>query len=228
LNMAIEVAKGETLFICDADDIAAPNRLVHQQRYLDANPHIGVLGAQIDVLLPNGRISTGPRLPTDGDKIASWLATGRNPIAHSTLAIRRSVFEGVGGYDERFDRAQDLHLLMRCLGETGFASLGTTESLYRMVENFSFAYWRRNEIWRRFAIQDVSAPSRGGIDDFPPPLTRAAVEYERLRWAKYRLMGATVRKGCPHRQPMIAWQAARSVTTAREPWSLPRKSDRME
>ena len=50
LNRGLELSRGKYVARMDADDISSPRRLEEQINYLRANPEVGVLGTQMEII----------------------------------------------------------------------------------------------------------------------------------------------------------------------------------
>jgi glycosyltransferase involved in cell wall biosynthesis len=114
LQRAVGVSRGDILVRMDADDVAYSTRIGKQVELLDENPGIGACGTLVRYF---------PRQDVQGgaQRYEAWINTliehddivrdifVECPIAHPTLAIRRSVLEQVGGYrDEEWPEDYDL------------------------------------------------------------------------------------------------------------------------
>jgi glycosyltransferase involved in cell wall biosynthesis len=129
-NIALRQSRGEFIAVQDADDIALPHRL---------ESHLAVHREWPDACVSGGQLAHfgdwgGPRplspLPTQSGEIASWLGTGRMPLAHPALMFRAEAARIVGGYDEVCLRAQDLALMLR-LRHLPMAGIPDVLTLYR-------------------------------------------------------------------------------------------------
>ncbi len=118
LNAACKLARGTYLARMDADDIAMPDRLAQQVRFLDSHPQCVLLGGAYEFIDHLDRRLHRMIPPADDTTLQQHCLSGRTPICHPLAMIRRSAFEQVGGYDESFPVAQDLDLFLR-LGEVG-------------------------------------------------------------------------------------------------------------
>ena len=111
-NRAADVARGDALLFCDADDVVGP----------------GWIDAHADALAGSD-LTVGPTIPLPATgaevdaSIVDW-ASDRfrdRPIRHegidvgdsANLGVRRSVFVGVGGFPEAYLRSQDVALTLR-------------------------------------------------------------------------------------------------------------------
>src|SRR5437867_4356337 len=116
----------------DADDVALPERLARQVAFLDAHPEVGVLGSAAREVNGDGREVRVVRPPEDDGALRRALIR-ENPMVHSTVTMRRSLVETVGGYDARFAVAQDYDLWMRLAAVTRLANLPDTLVVRRLL-----------------------------------------------------------------------------------------------
>lgn len=118
LNAGIAHARGDLIAIQDADDASHVERLERQVRALDRSPELALVGS--DVRRTEGRASPDWALPPPAPAIEVLdrkLLLG-NPLVHSSVLIRRSAVEAVGGYapDRRYQVDHDLYLRLRDAG----------------------------------------------------------------------------------------------------------------
>jgi glycosyltransferase involved in cell wall biosynthesis len=109
LIMAFKKARGELVAILDADDIALPEKLEYQVKYLSEHPDIVLLGTQCDFIDENGEV-VGMFGKSCTPKEAYQTLTYTNIIAHSSAMYRRDEAIKAGGYSEKYVFAQDFGL----------------------------------------------------------------------------------------------------------------------
>lgn len=112
LNYAASKARAPVLARLDADDVAEPGRLEVQLAALAADPALGVIGSNALLIDARGRRLGEVRRPSGRETVRAYLADG-NPFVHSSVLIRRSVFDQVGGYRDGLSIAEDLDLWIR-------------------------------------------------------------------------------------------------------------------
>ena len=122
LNRALELARAPLLARLDADDVALPERLALQRRFLETHPEVGLLGTGAREVDPSGREVGIVRPPVDDEAIRRQLIRA-NPFVHSSVLMRRTVLDRVGRYDPSFPVAQDYELWMRLARVTRLANL---------------------------------------------------------------------------------------------------------
>jgi glycosyltransferase involved in cell wall biosynthesis len=99
LNIAISMARGEFIARQDQDDISSAVRLQRQVDFLRRNPYVGMVGSNAEIWVNDKKTDRLLIHPTDDASIHFALLFD-NPFVHSSVMIRRSVFERVGGYCE--------------------------------------------------------------------------------------------------------------------------------
>jgi glycosyltransferase involved in cell wall biosynthesis len=122
LNRALDLARAPLVARLDADDVALPERLARQRQYLDAHPDVGLLGTGAREVDPSGREVAILRPPVDDAALRRALIRA-NPLVHSSVMMRRTVLDRVGGYDPSFPVAQDYDLWMRMARVSRLANL---------------------------------------------------------------------------------------------------------
>jgi len=122
LVRALKLARAPLVARLDADDVALPDRLERQRRFLDNRPEVGLLGTGARELDPAGREVRIVRPPSNDESIRRALIRA-NPFVHSSVVMRREVLDRVGGYDPEFPVAQDYDLWMRLARVTRLANL---------------------------------------------------------------------------------------------------------
>src|SRR5262245_35337713 len=132
LNRALGLARAPLLARLDADDLALPERLARQRAFLDAHPDVGLLGTGARAVDALGREVRIVRPPEDDATIRRALIP-RHPFVHSSMVMRRSLVERLGGYDESLPVAQDYDLWMRCAGVTRLANLPSPLVVRRLL-----------------------------------------------------------------------------------------------
>lgn len=91
-----------------------PERLFLQKKFLDLNPHVSVLGGQVQLFDDNGVYASRfvPHNTADINRHSLY----RNPMNHSTVVFRRDHIIKIGGYPEiRF--TQDYLLWIQCIND---------------------------------------------------------------------------------------------------------------
>jgi len=132
-NHALASARGKYIAVLDSDDVSLPERLRKQLRFLEANPHIGALGARFREVDQNLKPLREQLNPLSHPLIVLNMFIGGGFILHSTLVTRREILCAIGGYEAGRRKFDDLELHSRLLAETQirYANLPDILVLYR-------------------------------------------------------------------------------------------------
>ena len=114
LNKGVKLAQGKYIARIDADDIAMPERLEKQLKFMESNLLLGAIGCWYYLIDKEGKILKKCKPPTENLKIKKALLNSA-PLIHPALMIKKEVLEKINFYDEEFKYAQDRDLLFRIL-----------------------------------------------------------------------------------------------------------------
>ncbi|MCP4687391.1 MAG: glycosyltransferase [Desulfobacterales bacterium] len=123
LNEMIGVARGFYFARMDGDDIAREDRFEKQIRYLKKHPEVGMVGSFCREMDADGRIVGTWRRPTTDFALQKALYK-YNPFIHSSVILRREVFDKVGLYNPACRYAQDIELWLRVSREFKLGNIG--------------------------------------------------------------------------------------------------------
>jgi len=111
-NQLLAAARGRYFAIADSDDLWEPGAFARQRALLDADARLAGVGVRIDCFDTDPAAGTEP----------GWhwgLRDGRLPFAFSGAMLRTAAVREVGGFDERWPIAEDVHLCYRLAGRGG-------------------------------------------------------------------------------------------------------------
>ena len=112
LNQGLISARGDYIARIDADDLALPERLAEQVWYLEHHPAVGLVASASETIDEDGAT-----ISIDDYKLTSeqlyYVLTFSNCIVNSSVAFRRELVLGIGGYDESMKLAPDYDLWLR-------------------------------------------------------------------------------------------------------------------
>jgi glycosyltransferase involved in cell wall biosynthesis len=131
-NVGIRHARGQLIAFLDADDAWLPNKLRRQIEIMQACPDVGAVlsGYAVADSTLRPRWVVAARHPDQ--RLKRWLALeGDGPGLGSTLLVRRSVLDRVGGFDESLPPSEDLHFGLRLCAWTSIAAVAEPMVLYR-------------------------------------------------------------------------------------------------
>lgn len=127
-NQAIELAKGDFIAFCDADDLCQPNRFAQQLAFLEQHPQIGLCGSAFTCFDTEDRETI--MNPASDDEIRKALMQG-NCFGLSTIMARAEILRATQ-FDVTLAVAEDYDLWTR-LAASGvrFANLPDVLIRYR-------------------------------------------------------------------------------------------------
>lgn len=130
-NLGMAEATGEFVAFLDADDIALPERLDVQVRFLREHPEVGVLGSQVVTMNQNGAFVSNGVGARPSSQIPSLLLFA-NWLALSSVMVRKEVLRP---FRPEFAPAEDYDLWARLAGKTTVHILPQTLTRYRVNPN---------------------------------------------------------------------------------------------
>ncbi len=140
LNIAIALATGEYIARMDADDIALPNKLAIQEKILEDNPQIAMVGSGAELIDKKGLKIGVRRYPESYEAIIKEIVK-YNPFIHPSVIIKKNVLDDIGYYDKSLDGAEDYDLFLRISKKHAVRNLPDILLRYRISkENIS---WRK-------------------------------------------------------------------------------------
>lgn len=97
LAKGVELCENELIARMDTDDIAEPNRFLHQCSYMQEHPSVDVCGGWMQEFNDDGDYYRQKKMPEYDEEIRRY-GKYRNPINHMTVMFRRSAVLSVGNY----------------------------------------------------------------------------------------------------------------------------------
>lgn len=119
-NRGFAACRGELVAFHDSDDMMTPDKLTVQVDHLLANPGVGCVLAEQELV-----VEEGAELPfwVEGSKVPTVMPAtppeyADEPKVHPmTMVVRRETFEAVGGFDETMRAAEDFDWMLRASEE---------------------------------------------------------------------------------------------------------------
>lgn len=189
-NRAVSLARAPLVAFLDSDDWWNPGKLKRQVAFLERHPSIGFSFTDYLALDPEGRSHGtcfeywkpphGARPPHGYEVIPDPVAEllGRNTAGTSTIVVRRSFFEAIGGFSTDLPSAEDWDCWLRLAETTPVAATSIVTTCYLMRPN--------SETTRRQARLDAMATIIARYADRPEPTVRAAARRARALMAAGR------------------------------------------
>lgn len=134
LNHGIGLSKGEYLARQDQDDISLPDRLEKQVDFLEAHPACGMVGTWAEILEIDKRAMRYHKHPHD-NIILKFELLFDNPFVHSSVMIRKEVFQTIGIYstDKSRQPPEDYEFWSRIARKYEVANIPEILQIYREV-----------------------------------------------------------------------------------------------
>lgn len=182
-NAGLNHAIGDWVLLLDADDVAMPNRLESQVEALGERSDAVLISSAVE-LIGTGGESLGSSFVRDAGPIGAEDFLQRNPIAQSTVMMRREVALAAGGY-RQLALVEDYDLWLRMRARGACVHLAEPATRYRIHEAQTttgrrvprsawHALWiSRRDLARSASISEVSAWLRHVLWCFVQALPRS-------------------------------------------------------
>ena len=117
-NRGVQLASGKYLAFLDGDDICEPERLKQQVDFLEKFPEAGWCHTNVRLLLDETKMlqPRQQRLPNQTIFLADEalrILLRKNYVCISSVMVREKVFKAIGGFDEDFNRCEDIDMWLR-------------------------------------------------------------------------------------------------------------------
>lgn len=112
-NTGIAKSKGELVCILDGDDRWYPQKLTRQVQAMQEDPELAFCGTGRDLLDKDSKIETSNSYFTRSGEIFLHLLARRCSILTSSVMLRRSIINKVGGFDRNLNLAEDFDYWVR-------------------------------------------------------------------------------------------------------------------
>jgi glycosyltransferase involved in cell wall biosynthesis len=185
-NTGLEAARGRYAAMLDHDDLCEPRRLEAQVRRMDRQSACVVLGTRVLMIDAAGR-PIGPMggLPCGHADIERALLGGRNPIAHTSVMLRRRAVLDAGGYRVEHSGVDDYDLFLRLAERGRAANLPAILCRYRQhFGSFQHLHYLQQSARAAVVLREAFARRRLDPDAAPPALAvQPRPQYElHARW----------------------------------------------
>ena len=134
LNRGIGEARSEWIARMDADDVALPERLAVQARFIEERPETLVVSSHMACIDADGLPIGVQRGPTEHAEIERRLLAGQNTINHPTVVMRREAVARAGRYRREYEWVEDADLWLRLARLGPIAAIPQVLLKYRLHE----------------------------------------------------------------------------------------------
>jgi glycosyltransferase involved in cell wall biosynthesis len=131
LNTGLSMIDSKLVARMDADDIALPERLEKQMKFMEENQNVGMAGCGFAFTLDGATYAAAPPLPLMHDRIVNILLKGGHAISHPTIIFRLAIARDIGGYRIK-GVGQDWDFLIRMGEAARLSNLSEILQLYRL------------------------------------------------------------------------------------------------
>jgi glycosyltransferase involved in cell wall biosynthesis len=131
LNLGLHYSLADLIVRMDADDVAYPDRIAKQVKFMDSNLDISICGSFCDLIDGNDNVVGEWKYPITNQKIKKSMYL-INPICHPSVMYRKNVILEKGGYMGYY-RGEDYALwaTMSCDKNIKFANIPEKLIAYR-------------------------------------------------------------------------------------------------
>lgn len=134
MNHGLAIARAEMIFRIDADDIALPGRFAAQYARMIGQPDLVLLGCQTEIIDRDGVVLDEFHYPIS-DEAIRWAFLFGNPFLHPGVIYRRKMALDLGGYESRFEPAEDYRFWAKFLRVGKVANMPRVLMQYRQHQN---------------------------------------------------------------------------------------------
>jgi glycosyltransferase EpsE len=113
-NIAIEKSFGKYIAILDSDDIALPDRLTTQVKFLESNKDIDFVGSYVELINEDGKVIGKKKKPLTYEKIKFPILL-QIQFVMSAVTLRKEVIVEINGLDNEYLYVEDYDMWDRLL-----------------------------------------------------------------------------------------------------------------
>ena len=157
--------------IIDSDDVATPDRLQSQVKFLEENPDYGLVGSDTTIIDEDSQ-KIGYRTYPHTDAEIRKNIVRFNPFAQSSITIRTVVIREIGPYDERWNVCQDYDYWLRVGKEWKLKNLEEPLIKYRLSRGQVKNTHLKETIQNTYRIQKKAIKEYGYKDNFKSKIYR--------------------------------------------------------
>ncbi|HTR39502.1 MAG TPA: glycosyltransferase [Bryobacteraceae bacterium] len=217
LNEGLRESRADLVVRMDQDDMALPQRISTQVRFMREHPNVAVAGSFAYHMGREPRYDRLVQLPVEHDEIVRTLLV-RNCIYHPSVILRRDSILALGGYRAEFKNSEDYDLWLRAGKAYRLANIPAPLLRYRFTTG-GMSLSRR---WQQVVCAQTAVVSFRHPDwSYAQAEREAAAELEKQGrgWVLEQAARGTVRELNSlrlHREALrMLWVFARQLNAAR-------------
>jgi len=130
LNENFKRARGKFIARQDADDFSYPQRLEKQVKFLESHPDVGIVGTWAEIWIAQKK-SDRTLMHSCQNYQLSFDILFDSAFVHSSIMIRKKVFNLLGGYNDKFQPVEDYEYWTRILEKFKGANIPELLQVYR-------------------------------------------------------------------------------------------------
>jgi glycosyltransferase involved in cell wall biosynthesis len=193
-NYGMANGRGDLYAFLDSDDEWLPDKLRKQADFLETHPHCGIV--QTDFIRidqnrrPVGLIRHSERFPDDRPNLTQAL---RFPgLPPSTVMVRRTVIDDVGGFDTTLRTAEDIEFQLRVARRYGIGVVPEPLVRYKMGHDDGLSHGRGT--YRDF-MAVICKFARDHRDEIEPAFRHAVLVQNYVKNARGLITGGWYQDG---------------------------------
>ena len=198
-NRGHQLARADLVCRMDADDVAMPNRLMHQVDFMRNNPeHVAVSGTILEIDIDSEPLGL-QSLPSEHDAIVQRLLTREAGLFQPASIMRAAAFNKIGGFRPKYQWIEDQDLWLR-MSQVG--RLGNTDELilcYRLHPSsctWTMANLRADLMTQLMQEAHAEREIFGNVKTMTSPPSRAVAGPG--KWARKAVRGGFPRTALKH------------------------------
>ncbi|MBD3201957.1 MAG: glycosyltransferase [Candidatus Lokiarchaeota archaeon] len=176
--------------IIDSDDVAISKRLEIQVKFLEKNPKYGLVGSNKYIIDENSQIIGYRNYPLSDKEIRKTI-TIYNPIAQSSVLMRKKVINMIGYYDQKWKFCQDYDYWLRVGRFWKMKNIKTPLIKYRISKNQVKSKSIKDTIIYTYKIQEKAIHKYGYPDSLLNKVYRVFLRviliYPKIVYILYRI-----------------------------------------
>lgn len=158
-NKGLEIARGESISIVDADDISLSEKLEKQVKFLDENQDVGFVGTSWYTIDENGCELSFHQCPDSSRKEAVHFT------CFPSIMVRKECLDAIGTYRAVFEPAEDYDLWLRVAEKYNIGNIKEPLFKYRVHGESSTAKQKlQMDIGTSLALEMADERRKNGRD----------------------------------------------------------------